>query len=87
VLREQSRTEGDLEALPDKRKLPLLPGQRNDKTDKSRRSPFRLRVARTVLEALLHDMFLLERRATLRRRHLRSYEAKMWRTAMILINA
>jgi hypothetical protein len=37
--------------------------------------------------AVFDGMFLLERRATLRRRHLKSYEAQIWRTAMMLINA
>jgi hypothetical protein len=30
-MREQSRTEGDLEALPDRRKIPFLPGHIQDK--------------------------------------------------------
>jgi hypothetical protein len=35
----------------------FLPGQRNDKTETSRKSPFRLRVSRTDFEAVLHGMF------------------------------
>jgi hypothetical protein len=92
VLRVQSRTEGDLEALRDRQRIPLLPdfflpAKETTKPTHHRGHRFRLRVARTDLEALLDGMFLLERRATLRRRHLKSYEAKMCRTAMILINA
>jgi hypothetical protein len=82
VLRVQSRTEGELEALRDRRRLPLLPDfffPAKETTIPTYHGGHRcrLRVARTDLEAILDGMFLLERRATLRRWHLKSYEAKM----------
>jgi hypothetical protein len=90
VLRVQSRTEGDLEALRDRRRLPLMPdfffpAKETTKPTHHGGHRFRFRVARTDLEAVLDGMFLLERRATLRRWHLRSNESKIYHTAMILI--